>query len=52
MIYFFVHIRVSYYWFNGTELLKKAKERYHNVGGKKKLLNIFLKTRGFKGKFK
>ena len=33
---------MSYYWFNTKELLQKAKDRYH--GGKKKLLNIILKT--------
>ena len=52
MIYFFVHIRVSYYWLNGTELLQKAKDRYHNGGGKKKLPNNLLKTGEFKIKFK
>ena len=31
---------MSYYWFNRQELLQKAKNRYHNCGGKKKLLNI------------
>ena len=25
-----------YYWFNREELLKKAKTKYHNKGGKKK----------------
>ena len=33
---------MNYYWFNKQELLKKAKERYDNNGGKKKLLNIML----------
>ena len=27
---------MSYYWFNRQELLKKAKERYHNNSGKEK----------------
>ena len=35
---------MSYYWFNRKELLQKAKDRYHNGDGKKKLLNIILKT--------
>ena len=26
---------MSYYWFNREELLKKAKTKYHNKGGKK-----------------
>ena len=29
---FFVNIRMSYYWFNRQELLKKAKEKYDNGG--------------------
>ena len=33
---------MSYYWFNRQELLQKAKDRYHNGGGKKKLLSIML----------
>ena len=32
---FFVHIKMSYYWFNKQELLRKAKGRSHNGGGKK-----------------
>ena len=27
---------MSYYWFNREELLKKAKIKYHNRGGKEK----------------
>ena len=27
---------MSYYWFNREELLKKAKEKYYNKGGKEK----------------
>ena len=27
---------MSYYWFNRQELLKKAKEKYVNNGGKEK----------------
>ena len=27
---------MSYYWFNGEELLKKTKTKYHNKGGKEK----------------
>ena len=46
MIYFFVHIKMNYYWFNTKELLQKAKEIYYNGGGKKKLLKIILKTGG------
>ena len=34
---------MSFYWFNRQELLQKAKDKYHNCGGKKKLLNIIYK---------
>ena len=34
-----------YYWFNRKDLLKKAYDRYHNKGGKKKLLCIIKKTK-------
>ena len=27
---------MSYYWFNREELLEKAKDKYHNGGGKEK----------------
>ena len=30
---------MSYYWFNRKELLKKAKEKYDNKGGKEKARN-------------
>ena len=36
MIYFFVHTKITYYWFNRQELLQKAKDKYHNCGGKEK----------------
>ena len=31
---------MSYYWFNKKEILQKAKGRYDNCDGKKKLLSI------------
>ena len=34
LVYFFVHIKGSYYLFNRQELLQKAKNRYRNCGGK------------------
>ena len=34
-------------WFNRQELLEKANDRHHNGDGKKKLLNIILKTEKF-----
>ena len=36
---------MSYYWFNRQELLQKAKNRYHNGSGKKKLLNFISRNR-------
>ena len=31
---------MSHFWFNRRELLEKAKNKYHNGGAKKRLLNI------------
>ena len=33
---------MNYYWFNKQELLKKAKEKYHNNGGKEKAVKYYL----------
>ena len=33
---------MSYYWFNNQELLKKAKEKYHNNGGIGKAAEHYL----------
>ena len=46
MIYFFVHIKMSYCWFR-KELVQKAKDRYHNGGGKEKAAQYYLKAGGF-----
>ena len=32
---------MSYYWFNNEELLKKAKEKYDNNGGKVKAAKYY-----------
>ena len=32
---------MSYYWFNRQELLKKAKEKYDNKGGKEKTAKYY-----------
>ena len=32
---------MSYYWFNREELLKKAKEKYDNDGGKEKAAKYY-----------
>ena len=42
MIYFFAHIKTSYYWFNRQELLKKAKCKYHNGGGKEEAAEYYI----------
>ena len=34
MIWFFVHIKMSYYFFSRQELSQKAKDRYCTCGGK------------------
>ena len=36
---------MNYYWFNKQELLEKAKEKFDNNGGNKKLLNIIRKIK-------
>ena len=46
MIYFFVHIKMSYYWFNRKELLQKAKDIYQNGDGKEKPAGYYLKNKG------
>ena len=35
-----------YYWFNGKELLQKAKEKYHNCSGKEKAAEYCLANIG------
>ena len=35
---------MSYYWFNIEEAVQKAEEKYHNCGGKKKLLSVIRQT--------
>ena len=39
---FFISIKISHYWFNKQELLKKAKEKYHNNDGKEKAAKSYL----------
>ena len=38
---------MSYYWFNKGKILKDTKDKYHNKGGKKRLLSIILLTEKF-----
>ena len=42
MICFFVHIKISYYWFNRQELLQKAKNKCNNCGGKEKAAECYI----------
>ena len=43
MLWFiFVHIKISYYWFNRQKLLRKARDRYHN-GDKEKAAKYYIK---------
>ena len=35
-------MKISYYCFNRKELLQKAKNRYHNCGGKEKYAKYFI----------
>ena len=36
---------MSYYWFKRKELLKKAKEKYDNKGGKEKAAEYYQKNK-------
>ena len=38
---------MSYYWLNREKILKNAKGKCHNKGGKKRLLSIILLTEKF-----
>ena len=42
---FFVHIKMSYDWFNKKELLKKANDRYHNCEGNEKTAKYYLENK-------
>ena len=37
---------MNYYWFNRDELLKKARTKYHNKGGKEKAAEYYQKHKG------
>ena len=39
---FLVCIKMSYHWFNRQELLQKAKNRYHNCGGKGRAAEYYI----------
>ena len=50
-MYFFVHIKMSYYWFNREDLTDLYKTKMTDIIAvvvKKKLQNIILKTQGLK----
>ena len=36
---------MSYYWFNGQELLQEAKDKYHNCGRKEKAAEHYIKNK-------
>ena len=36
---------MSYYWFHREELLQKAKDRYHNDGGKKEAAEYYISNK-------
>ena len=36
MIYFFVHLKMNYYFFNKQQLFQKAKDRFHSCDVKEK----------------
>ena len=37
---------MSYYWFNRQQLLQKAKDRYHQCGGKERAAKYYLENKG------
>ena len=37
-----MNIKISHYWFNRQELLKKAKEKFHNNRGKEKAAKYYF----------
>ena len=45
MIYFFCSYKMSYYFFNTQELLKKAKDRYRNGGGKENAAEYYFENK-------
>ena len=45
IIYFFVHIKISYYLLNRPELLQKANDRYDNGGGKDKTTKYYIENK-------
>ena len=38
---------MNYYVFNRQELLKKARDKYHNKGGKEKAAKYYIKVNKF-----
>ena len=41
LFYFFIGIKLSYYWLNRQESLQKAEGKYHNCGGKEKAAKYY-----------
>ena len=36
---------MSYYWFNRQELLQRAKDKSHNIGGKEEAVEYYCKNK-------
>ena len=45
VVYFFKYIKMSYYWFNRKDLLKKAHEKYQKEGGKEQAASYYQKDK-------
>ena len=45
MILFLLVYKMSYYWFNRTELLEKAHKKYHKVGGKEQAASYYQRNK-------
>ena len=39
---------MGHYWFNRQELLEKAKDRYHDGGGKEKTVEYYIANKDLK----
>ena len=45
LLWFFFHMKMSYYWFNRQELLQKAKDWYYGGGGKEIAAEYYFENR-------
>ena len=46
VLFFLINIKMSYYWFNKKDLLKKAHDKYHKEGGKERAAQYYERNKG------